>query len=67
MDKDRAATITAVATRGEQIKTNSAEYLWLCRGLKPPLLPDEPVATDPAVTSKDQHLRRFNSAAPATR
>ena len=44
MDKDGAAAIPA---RGEQIKTNSAEYLWVCRGIRPPLLPDKPVATDP--------------------
>jgi len=36
MDKERAATIAAVAARGEQIKTNSAEYLWVCRGVKLP-------------------------------
>jgi hypothetical protein len=47
MDKDRAAAIAAIAARGEQIKTNSAEYLWICRGIKPALPPpDKPVATD---------------------
>jgi hypothetical protein len=34
MDKDCTA---AIAVRGEQIKTSSAEYLWFCRGIKPPL------------------------------
>ena len=28
MDKDRFA---AIASRGEQIKTKSAAYLWVCR------------------------------------
>ena len=36
MDEERAAA--AIAARGEQIKTNSAEFLWVCRGIKPPLL-----------------------------
>jgi hypothetical protein len=31
MDKERAAAIAAIAARSEQIKTNSAEYLWICR------------------------------------
>ena len=30
MDKERAAAIAALGARGEQIKTNSAEYLWVC-------------------------------------
>jgi hypothetical protein len=30
MDKARIAA--AIAARGEQIKTSSAEYLWICRG-----------------------------------
>jgi len=42
--KDR---IAAIAARGKQIKANTAEYLWICRGIKPPLLPDKPVASDP--------------------
>jgi hypothetical protein len=34
----------AIAARGEQIKTGSAEYLWICRGIKPALPPpDKPV------------------------
>ena len=66
MDKQRAAAIAAIATRGEQIKTNSAEYLWVCRGIKPPL-PDKPVAVDPDANSEDQYLGRLNSAAAATR
>jgi len=44
MDKPRAAAIAAVAARGEQIKTNSAEYLWVCCGIRPPLLSDKPIA-----------------------
>jgi hypothetical protein len=64
MDKE---SIAAIAARGEQIKTNSAEYLWLCRGIRPPLLSDKPVVTDPNVNSEDQHLRRLNCAAPVTR
>jgi hypothetical protein len=36
MHKERAA----LAARGEQIKTNGAEYLWICCGIRPPLLPD---------------------------
>jgi hypothetical protein len=27
-------------------QTNSAEYFWICRGIKLPLLPDRPVAVD---------------------
>jgi len=42
MDKDRAA---AIAARAEQIRKASAEYLWICCGIKPPL-PDKPVVTD---------------------
>jgi hypothetical protein len=46
MDENRAAAIAAVAARGEEIKTASAEFLWICRGVKPPLPPaDKPVAT----------------------
>jgi hypothetical protein len=37
VDKDR---ITAMAVHGEQIKTKSAEYLWVYRGIRPPLLPE---------------------------
>jgi hypothetical protein len=54
-DKDRFA---AVAARGEQIKTSSAEYLWICKGIKPPMLPDKPIARD---------LRLLNGAAPGER
>ena len=46
MDKARA---DAIAARGEQIKQASAEYMWICRGIKPPPLPDKPVAVDPGV------------------
>jgi hypothetical protein len=47
-----------IAARGEQIKLNSAEYLWVCKGIKPPMLPDKPIARD---------LRRLNGAAPGER
>jgi hypothetical protein len=46
MDKQRAAAIEAVAARDEQIKTHSVEYLWVCHGVKPPLLPNTPVVTE---------------------
>jgi hypothetical protein len=55
MDKDRAVAIAAIATRGEQIKTNSGEYLWICCGIKPPLLPNKPVVADPSVNP--EHLQ----------
>jgi hypothetical protein len=48
----------AIAARAEQIKQNSAEFLWLCRGIKPPMLPDRPIARD---------LRRLNGAPPGER
>jgi hypothetical protein len=51
----------AIAARGEQIKLNSAEYLWICKGIRPPLLPNK-IAVDPSLAA---HLReRFR---PATR
>jgi hypothetical protein len=54
MHRDR---IHAIAARTEEIQTNSAEYLWICRGIKPPLLADRPVATrnsrSPASTEAD--------------
>jgi hypothetical protein len=31
----------AIAARGEQIKTNSAEFLWICRGVRPALPPPD--------------------------
>jgi hypothetical protein len=46
MDKDRAAAIVAIASRGEEIKTSSAEYLWICRGIKPALPPPDKPVTD---------------------
>jgi hypothetical protein len=37
----------AIAARGEQIKTGSAEFLWVCCGVRPPLPPpDKPVVID---------------------
>jgi hypothetical protein len=48
-----------IATRGEEIKLNSAEYLWVCRGIKPPLLPNK-IAVDPNLAA---HLQeRFRPA-----
>jgi hypothetical protein len=46
-DKDRFA---AIAARGEQIKTNSAEFLWICKGVRPSLLPDKSPAQLRGVT-----------------
>jgi hypothetical protein len=67
MDKDRAAAIAAIAARGEEIKTNSAEYLWVCRGIRPALLPpDKPVthrnssspeAFETAMRKDSEHLQ----------
>ena len=37
-ERQRAA---AIAARGEQIKTNSSEYLWICRGIRPALPPPD--------------------------
>jgi hypothetical protein len=54
MDKDRAA---AIAARAEQIKTNSAEYLWVCRGVRPAPLPDKPGATDRSSNLEQPQLR----------
>jgi hypothetical protein len=60
MDKDR---IAAIAARGEQIKTSSVEYLWICRGIRPPLLPEPPKPiAQPGVDPEDRHLRRLNSS-----
>ena len=59
MDKQRAAAIEAVAARDEQIKTHSVEYLWVCHGVKPPLLPNTPVVTESNVD------RSATAAAPA--
>jgi hypothetical protein len=77
MLKQTATAIAAIAARGEQIKTHSAEYLWICRGIKPPLLPpDKPIAQPRPLGNDDPHfgghpddlhLRRVNSAKPATR
>ncbi len=64
MDKDRAA---AIAARGEKIKTNGAEYLWICRGIKPPPLPDKAVVTVTNVDPEQLRLRPLNRTAPITR
>ena len=56
-------------SRGEQIKQNSAEDLWICRGIRPPLLPDKPVPIHPSVDPEDLQLqpRPLNRVAPAMR
>jgi hypothetical protein len=51
-------SIAAIGARAEQIKMSSAEFLWICKGIRPPLLADKPVARD---------LRRLNGAAPGER
>jgi hypothetical protein len=49
----------AIAARGEEIKLNSAEFLWLCKGIRPPLLPNK-VVVDPKLAA---HLQeRFRPA-----
>jgi len=57
--------LAAIAPRGEQIKTNNAEYLWICCGIRPPLLPNKPVVADPSVNPEHlqvQLRRRARSA-----
>jgi hypothetical protein len=41
----RLLSMAEIGRRAAEIPKNSAEYL-ICRGIKPPLLPDEPVARD---------------------
>ena len=65
MDKDRIAALTAVAACGEQIKQNSAEYLWICRGIRPPPLPDSPIRTDPGVSGEHLQQQRGDIRPPA--
>jgi hypothetical protein len=48
----------SIAARGEEIKLNSAEFLWVCKGIRPPLLADKPIARD---------LRRLNGVTPGER
>jgi hypothetical protein len=55
----RPLSIAEIGARGEQIKLNSAEYLWLCKGIRPPMLPNK-VAVDPNLAA---HLQeRFRPA-----
>ncbi len=61
---ERAAAITA---RGEQIRQASAECLWICCGIKPPLLPDKPVGTNTNVAPEQLRLRPLTGVAPTTR
>jgi hypothetical protein len=44
----------AIGAGGQEIQTNSAEFLWVCRGIRPPLLPDKPPAQLRGVTSGEQ-------------
>jgi hypothetical protein len=67
LDKDRAAAIAAITVRVEQIRQASAEYLWICCGIKPPPLPDKPVVTNTNVDPEQLRLRPLNRAAPTTR
>ena len=63
MDKDH---IVAIAARGEAIKTNSTEFLWVCRGIKPPVLPpDKPLPSDAAVSPLQPQRRPLNSGGEA--
>jgi hypothetical protein len=39
----------AIAKRGEEIKTHSAEYQWICCGAKPALLPPD----KPAIVARN--------------
>jgi hypothetical protein len=69
MDKDAhaAAVAAAVAARGEQIKTASAEYLWICCGTKPPLLPDKPADLKVAPEQLELQQRLLSGTARLTR
>jgi hypothetical protein len=52
-------SIADIGARAEEIKTNSAEFLWLCKGIRPPLLPNK-IAVDPNLAA---HLQdRFRPA-----
>jgi len=52
-------------TNKEHSRTDSAEFLWVYRGIKPPLLPDRPLA-DPDADPQLQP-RPLNRTAPTTR
>jgi hypothetical protein len=47
----------AIAARGEQIKTGSAEYLWICRGVKPPLPPPDKPRSLPVIVQAMRFLK----------
>jgi hypothetical protein len=48
-----------IGARAEEIKTNSAEFLWLCKGIRPPLLLNK-IAVGPNLAA---HLQeRFRPA-----
>jgi hypothetical protein len=67
MDKDRIAAIAAIAERGEQIKTNSAEFLWVCCGIRPPFSPGRPVLTDRGAADHPDDLQLQLQARPLAR
>jgi hypothetical protein len=66
--KDHKEHIAAITARGEQIKTNSAEFLWICCGIRPPPLRDKPVVADPSVDPEhlQLQLRPLDGGAPTT-
>jgi hypothetical protein len=53
----RQLSIAEIGARGEEIKTNSAEFLWLCKGIRPPLLPNK-IAVDPNLAAHLQERYR---------
>jgi peptidoglycan hydrolase-like protein with peptidoglycan-binding domain len=57
--------IAALATCGEQIKTNSAEFLWVCRGITATAAGQGP-RQSPAATAPTQSHRAHNEATPMT-
>ena len=64
-NKEQIGTIA----HSEQIKTNSAEFLWIWCGIKPPLLPDKPITADSSVEPYICNCNRapLNRTAPTTR
>ena len=50
-------------------QTNSAEFLWIWCGIKPPLLPDKPITADSSVEPYICNCNRapLNRTAPTTR
>jgi hypothetical protein len=55
----RPLSCAEIGARAEEIKTHSAEFLWICKGVRPPLLADK-IAVDPNLAA---HLQeRFRPA-----